>query len=225
MPIAKRGSRVITVSGQRFRWKGGTGGAAVTVESLEGAGRRLVLQFDLHHAEPKQVGDGIRWALASGWDPLDTAPPFVVRDGNSVLPEYDLWHAVELGEAAAVEESLRAGADPNTRFQGRSVISLAVGLRKLEVVRLLLNAGGDPNAEEDWPALSLAAGWGDVESTGLLLACGADPNAKDRHGRTPLWRAENNCFLTWIEMGSRHIRQTREDFAEVTRLLREAGAT
>jgi ankyrin repeat protein len=217
-----RGFRRIVVRGEAYRWKGAS---QVTVERLDRQGSRLEVRFDLHHAEPRQVASAIVYALDHGWNPAQMGKPFLVPDGNATLPGHPLWQAVEEGRSDEVAALLVAGADPNTQLQGRSVLHLAVTLKHEEVVQVLLAAGADPDGRgERWPPLATAAGKGWVAITRRLLEGGANINGIDAHGRTALWRAENNCFLPMLERGEPGLRQTKEEFEAVVRLLQEAGA-
>ena len=59
---------------------------------------------------------------------------------------------------------------------------------RIDVVRLLLDAGADVDQREgsDWTALFSAASEGHLEVVELLLDAGADFNVKDGSGETPL---------------------------------------
>jgi len=71
-------------------------------------------------------------------------------------------------------------------------------------MRLLLEAGADPNAHQqlDYTAMHGAASRGDVEMAKLLLAHGADRNPKATDGQTPADVARSHghpAFAEWIE--------------------------
>jgi ankyrin repeat protein len=223
MSLARKGSRIIILRGDAYRWKGSS---TVTVERLDGDGSRLRVHFDLDRAEPKQVADSIAYALDRGWDPARRGKPFVVENGNETLPEHPLWQAVKQGDEVEVSALLEAGVNPNTHFQGVSALRLAAWGNQPEVVRVLLAAGADPNGGGDeWPPLTTSAALGWREVVDLLLAHGADVHVRDKHGRTALWRAANNCYLDWLEMGVTTLRQTKSDFEAIYQLLQNAGAT
>jgi hypothetical protein len=194
MALPRKGSRTISVRGNSYRWKGGP---AVTVVRLAHQGNRLHVHFNLlYAAHPKQVADAIAYALDHGWVPNQPGKPFVIPHGNEILPEYPLWHSVAEGEETDVAALLSAGADPNTKLQGRSVLRLAANLNKPEVVKVLLEAGADPDGNGDhWPPLTVASSRGYTEVTKLLLDYGADVSIRDKHGRTALWRAENKYII------------------------------
>lgn len=83
-----------------------------------------------------------------------------------------------------VAAALAQGADPNMKtVKGVRSLSWAAHVGDIETMRLLLDAGADPNCTGGWlPALQLAAGGGHAKAVDLLLDRGADPNDyPDRH--------------------------------------------
>jgi ankyrin repeat protein len=157
--------------------------------------------------------------------------------------EAELHAAVFRGDVAAVERLLRSGSDPNAPMLGPGVrkgeverftpLGVALYWRYkspfdgieptfsaepgiVEIVRLLLNAGADPNevyesvcTVERPSGLLLAVRRNDASVTKLLLAAGADPNAA---GDSSIGR------LTPLELA------LSEGHMEVAALLRAAGA-
>lgn len=75
--------------------------------------------------------------------------------------------------------------------------------KRVEMVRLLIAHGGNPNIRSDDPAqkdvtpLHVAAGRGQPDVMKLLVESGADVNARDARGRTPLMAMAEQ--LSWLE--------------------------
>jgi hypothetical protein len=105
-----------------------------------------------------------------------------------------------------------AGADPNIGTQYEQPLSIALqvaGKAGAEPVRLLLEAGADPNRLDTFgtPAWFTATGQSaSPELLAMLLARGADVRAKSRDGRTALfWAATTRNWqaaLTLLEHGA-----------------------
>ena len=81
---------------------------------------------------------------------------------------------------------------------------------RLDVVRLLLKRGVDPNIQDQYgdTPLHIAAHGGHDDVVKLLLEYGADPTVKDKDGRTPLdlARAEGrhevvSVIEKWLRQG------------------------
>jgi hypothetical protein len=99
-----------------------------------------------------------------------------------------LLYASREGNEQEVARLLAAGADPNASVPGRNpsgevfqytALYMAAGNGRLEVLRLLLDAGADPSrgGSTDFTPLMIAAGKGNLEVLRLLLARGAAVDA------------------------------------------------
>lgn len=125
--------------------------------------------------------------------PLDFAR--VTLTGNDTPPVYardteaELIGAVARGEREQVEKLLAQGANPNRAGDvwGKRALLLAVEQGDVELTRILLDAGADPDLKGNgFTPLVLAALKGHARIAELLLRAGADPDLKSGDGNTPL---------------------------------------
>jgi cytohesin len=107
-----------------------------------------------------------------------------------------LTSAISEGNAELVKWLLNRGSDANQRANrsGESLLDFPCLEGMVDVVRVLLEAGLDPNVpgENDVTPLLSAALSGEknsAEIARMLLNAGADPNAKMSDGRFPLYEA------------------------------------
>jgi len=105
------------------------------------------------------------------------------------------WAARD-GRISTVRKLLASGADVNSRSKsGYTPLRDAVCHGHTKTVEFLIANGAVVNARdynhENTP-LHLAAATGHAQIVRILLAAGADADAKNRHGETPLERAENS---------------------------------
>lgn len=167
------------------------------------AGRMMAVRFTSWHRDPpsKSSAKTIRIrpflaVLCLCLVGLTTAGPRVLAAGSSCK-----WDTRMTDHTPAeISHCLRAGADPNARFDhyNRTPLHLATSpsgtphpafqAGRREIVATLLAAGADPNARDDngETPLHLAAAFGSSLMISALLEAGADPTTRDAEGRTPL---------------------------------------
>jgi uncharacterized protein len=101
--------------------------------------------------------------------------------------------AVLGGDSSLTTSLLLAGADPNLPI-GNSSLVTAIKTRqanRLDIVRILLEHGADPNCRSDVYATAIHAAVGEscTDIVRLLLEYGARINELGDDGMTPLWAA------------------------------------
>ena len=153
-----------------------------------------------HNSNGRHQVGGILALLASG-SLLLAAGPALARPNCG---DWNTWDFFYQATAADVGRCLSQGADPNARDEDRytpllSVLGKAVladlagadleARADVEVVKVLLAAGADPNARGVTPLHGAARLSETPAVVKALLAAGADLEARDEHGLTPLHRA------------------------------------
>ena len=103
----------------------------------------------------------------------------------------ELLAAAARNDFAAVEKLLKEGANANAKDEGNfQPLIFAVNFGSVEIVRLLLEAGADPNINyEGSTLLATAAMNGYARITALLLESGARVNERYANESTPLMNA------------------------------------
>ena len=106
---------------------------------------------------------------------------------GSEAPSDRLHQAASAGDVASVRRELGNGADPNQKNPDRlTPLHVAARRSHLEIARLLLQKGADPNRRQDGTALTplhLAVEHQHEEVIRLLLEEGANPNLVARSGK------------------------------------------
>lgn len=97
MALSKKNSRTISVDGYVFRWIvfQNSGWNDLTIQSDEGTGRKLIVQFTWETKDgsslpnqpitPAVVAEAIQFASKNGWDPLVNGAPFGCRYENGTF--------------------------------------------------------------------------------------------------------------------------------------------
>jgi ankyrin repeat protein len=115
---------------------------------------------------------------------------------NAFAPDgfYPLGLAAFFGHPDAVKLLLERGAQVNVTARNTMKVApvhAAAASHRPEIIRMLLDAGADPNArqQEDFTPLHEAAASGQLELARLLLERGADVNLRSANGKTALTHA------------------------------------
>jgi uncharacterized protein len=137
---------------------------------------------DLDVFEAATLGDAARLNALLATDP--TLAKAFSGDGFTAL-----HLAAFFGEPDAVEALLQYAPDVNVVSRNAmkvAVINAAAASRNLEVAKLVLQAGANPDARQQagYTALHEAAVNNNVELAGVLLSAGADPGVRSDAGLT-----------------------------------------
>ena len=102
------------------------------------------------------------------------------------------YQAIRSGDLAAIQTMVRTGSVNTRTHRGTTPLMYAAAIGNADAVKLLLDAGADVKAVNDFGATALLWAAGDLRKVRLLLARGANVNARSKVGRTPLTVAAAN---------------------------------
>ena len=116
-----------------------------------------------------------------------------------------LHEAAADGNKARVSEMLDQGIPVDARepARQRTALHLAILRERLDVVKLLIARGADPNARDvlGHVCVTLYNGFANVRLLKLLLEAGADPNADGPEGLTPLlWHVKQRSGVKTLRI-------------------------
>lgn len=134
----------------------------------------------------------LHWVFSQETPNLESAEIIHQNGGNIDSQDYQgntpLEYAVRHAKTVAGAEWLLAkGADPNVKTK-QNLLLFASSQGKTDILKMLLEAGADPNTPRHFPPLFSAMGLGKLfnETVDLLLAHGANPVAQTNGDMTPL---------------------------------------
>ena len=138
------------------------------IEARDGSGNGL-----LHAAVQQGDEDLVRWLLNKG---LDTT----VKNNVGSTP---LHLAAAAGREDLLRTLIKTSVDPRRNTRG-TPLHEAAQVGSVPCITLLLNAGADVNARDDYDQIPLhrAALHGHLETAEVLITAGSEVSAKDHNG-------------------------------------------
>jgi ankyrin repeat protein len=124
-----------------------------------------------------------------------------VHDGAGYWP---LKVFAEAGDCAALEYLLQVGADVDFTSSGETALHAAVQNGAPQCVRILLQAGANPN-QQDADGHTPLHGVKDMQTLELLLKAGADPRIGDQIGSRPSSWVKDNSLKTRLHAAEREL--------------------
>lgn len=190
------------------------------LQSVDSKGEKpLALAFGPGH-ECKQQDLALPWPPPRGPDAekakLPSIPAFVTHslsDGRK--RGWGLIHiAAAAGDTNLIEVMLSKGENiddaEETRAYGLPPLTIALGFKRVETARMLLERGADANgppSRREISPLIAAALHGFAATTQLLLEKGADVGARTAMGRTPFLIACDNGYLDVVKVLCQYTRE------------------
>ncbi|PNP44230.1 hypothetical protein TGAMA5MH_03836 [Trichoderma gamsii] len=154
--------------------------------------QQLVIEGEDVNFEDFLGATPLHWVFSQETPNLESAEIMHQNGGNIDSQDYQgntpLEYAVRHAKSAeGVEWLLAKGADPNVKTK-QNLLLFASSQGKIDILKMLLEAGADPNTPRHFPPLFSAMGLGSLfdETVDLLLAHGANPVAQTNGDMTPL---------------------------------------
>ncbi len=104
-----------------------------------------------------------------------------------------IYSAIRANDVPRLRTLTRENGTDTRDRRGNTPLMLAAGFGSLDAVRMLLEAGADPNAVNGVGTTALMWGAHDLAKMQLLVGKGADVNAKTKLNRTALMLAAGSC--------------------------------